>query len=63
MVELDNGRLQAITQNGNVFGYVGKHHVEAAGRQRAWKVAWATAVDGNVNAILLPVGETCNELV
>lgn len=55
MEDAGNGRLRAITEHGNVFGYVAKNHVAAAGKHGTWKVAWATAVDGNVNAILHPV--------
>ena len=55
MEDASNGRLQAVTEHGNVFGYVAKNHMAAANQHETWKVAWATAVDGNINAILLPV--------
>lgn len=50
----ENGRTVAYTEQGNLFGYVKRYHEEAARQHPRWRIAWATAVDGNINAILAP---------
>jgi hypothetical protein len=50
----DNGRVVTRTPHGNLFGYVQKDHELAAIRYDQWRIAWATAVDGNVLAVLEP---------
>lgn len=57
----ENGRAVAYTEHGHLFGYVKRTHKELACRQEAWRIAWATAVDGNVNAILVAAGADCAE--
>jgi hypothetical protein len=51
----DNDRVVTRTPHGNLFGYVQKDHELAAIRYDQWRIAWATAVDGNVYSILEPV--------
>lgn len=48
----DANRVITRTPHGNLFGYVQKDHELAAIRHDRWQIAWATAVDGNVMAIL-----------
>lgn len=50
----DNDRVVTRTPHGNLFGYVQKDHELAAIRYDQWRIAWATAVDGNVLAVLEP---------
>lgn len=50
----DNDRVVTRTPHGNLFGYVQKDHELAAIRYDHWRIAWATAVDGNVLAVLEP---------
>ena len=50
----DTNRVVTRTLHGNVFGYVQKDHELAAIRYDQWRIAWATAVDGNVLAVLEP---------
>ncbi len=50
----DNDRVVTRTPHGNLFGYVQKDHELAAIRYDQWCIAWATAVDGNVLAVLEP---------
>jgi hypothetical protein len=57
----ENGRAVAVTERGNLFGYVKRTHEALASRQEAWCIAWATAVDGNVNAILVAADGDCAE--
>ncbi|MCP4362328.1 MAG: hypothetical protein GY796_30345, partial [Chloroflexi bacterium] len=57
----ENGRAVAVTAHGNLFGYVKRTHEEMACRQEEWRIAWATAVDGNVNAILVATDADCAE--
>jgi hypothetical protein len=45
-------RVITRTPHGNLFGYVQRDHELAAIRHDRWRIAWATAVDGNVLAIL-----------
>lgn len=51
----DDNRLITRTPKGNLFGYVHRDHELLAVRHSQWRIAWATAVDGNVRAILQPV--------
>ena len=53
----EDGDLRVVTRtpHGNLFGYVQRDHELAAIRYDRWRIAWATAVDGNVMAILEPV--------
>ena len=51
----DNNRVITRTPHGNLFGYVQKDHELAAVRYDRWRIAWATAVDGNLYSILEPV--------
>src|SRR5690606_8385978 len=48
-------RVITRTPHGNLFGYVQRDHELHAVRHDRWRIAWATAVDGNVRAILEPV--------
>ncbi len=48
----ESNRVITRTPQGNLFGYVQKDHELAAIRYDQWQIAWATAVDGNVMAIL-----------
>jgi hypothetical protein len=48
-------RVITRTPHGNLFGYVQRDHELAAIRYDQWRIAWATAVDGNVLAVLEPV--------
>jgi hypothetical protein len=48
----DENRVITRTEHGNLFGYVQRDHELAAVRHDQWQIAWATAVDGNVRAIL-----------
>jgi hypothetical protein len=57
----ESGRAVAYTEHGHLFGYVKQTHEEMACRQEAWRIAWATAVDGNVNAILVAADADCAE--
>lgn len=50
----DNNRVVTRTPQGNLFGYVQKDHELAAIRHDQWCIAWATAVDGNLLAVLAP---------
>ncbi|MFQ5401562.1 MAG: hypothetical protein ACE5E7_18435 [Anaerolineae bacterium] len=54
----DNGpdglRVVTRTPHGNLFGYVQRDHELAAIRYDRWRIAWATAVDGNLLAVLAP---------
>ncbi|MGH2536805.1 MAG: hypothetical protein ACRDHL_05380 [Candidatus Promineifilaceae bacterium] len=50
----DGNRVITRTPHGNLFGYVQRDHELAAVRYDRWRIAWATAVDGNVMAILEP---------
>jgi hypothetical protein len=52
--EPDRLRVITRTPHGNLFGYVQRDHELAAIRYDCWRIAWATAVDGNVLAILQP---------
>lgn len=56
VVEGDGGDLRVVTRtpHGNLFGYVQRDHELAALRYDRWRIAWATAVDGNVLAVLEP---------
>jgi hypothetical protein len=51
----DQDRVITRTPHGNLFGYVQRDHELAAIRYDRWRIAWATAVDGNVWALLSPV--------
>ena len=51
----DDDRVVAWTEHDNLFGYVARGQELLAVRQPLWEIAWAVAVDGNVNAILRPV--------
>jgi hypothetical protein len=51
----DQDRVITRTPHGNLFGYVQRDHELAAIRYDRWRIAWATAVDGNVWALLDPV--------
>jgi hypothetical protein len=51
----DQNRVITRTPQGNLFGYVQRDHELAAIRYDQWRIAWATAVDGNVWAVLDPV--------
>jgi hypothetical protein len=51
----DQDRVITRTPHGNLFGYVQRDHELAAIRYDRWRIAWATAVDGNVWAVLDPV--------
>jgi hypothetical protein len=48
----DENRVITRTPYGNLFGYVQRDHELAAVRHDRWRIAWATASDGNVLAIL-----------
>jgi hypothetical protein len=48
----DSNRVVTRTPHGNLFGYVQRDHELAAIRYDQWQIAWATAVDGNVLAVL-----------
>jgi hypothetical protein len=48
----DEDRVITRTPHGNLFGYVQRDHELAAVRHDRWRIAWATASDGNVLAIL-----------
>jgi hypothetical protein len=48
----DNNRVVTRTPHGNLFGFVQRDHELAAVRTDRWRIAWATAVDGNLHAIL-----------
>jgi len=54
----DNGpnglRVVTRTPHGNLFGYVQRDHELAAIRYDQWRIAWATAVDGNLLTVLAP---------
>jgi hypothetical protein len=50
----DEDRVVARTPHGNLFGYIQRDHELAAIRYDQWRIAWATAVDGNVLAVLEP---------
>ena len=50
----DNNRVVTRTPHGNLFGYVQKDHELAAIRYDQWRIAWATAVDGNLLSVLIP---------
>jgi hypothetical protein len=50
----DNNRVVTRTPHGNLFGYVQKDHELHAIRHDQWQIAWATAVDGNLLAVLAP---------
>jgi len=50
----DDNRVITRTPRGNLFGYVQRDHELAAIRHDQWRIAWATAVDGNVLAVLVP---------
>ncbi len=50
----DNNRIITRTPQGNLFGYVQRDHELAAVRHDQWRIAFATAVDGNVHAVLQP---------
>ena len=50
----DNNRVVTRTPHGNLFGYVQRDHELAAIRHDQWRIAWATAVDGNLLAVLAP---------
>ena len=50
----DNNRVITRTPQGNLFGYVQRDHELHAVRHDQWQIAWATAVDGNVLAVLAP---------
>jgi hypothetical protein len=50
----DDNRVVATTAQGNLFGYVQRDHELAAIRHDQWRIAWATAVDGNVWAVVQP---------
>ncbi len=50
----DDNRVITRTPHGNLFGYVQRDHELAAIRHDQWRIAWATAVDGNVLAVLVP---------
>jgi len=50
----EKNRVITRTPHGNLFGYVQRDHELAAVRYDAWRIAWATAVDGNVMAIMQP---------
>jgi hypothetical protein len=50
----DENRVITRTPHGNLFGYVQRDHELAAIRYDQWRIAWATAVDGNVLAVLEP---------
>ena len=51
----EQNRVITRTPQGNLFGYVQRDHELAAVRYDRWRIAWATAVDGNVLAVLEPV--------
>ena len=51
----DDDRVVAWTEHDNLFGYVARGQELLAVRQPLWEIAWAMAVDGNVNAILRPI--------
>ena len=51
----DDNRVITRTPHGNLFGYVQRDHELAAIRHDQWRIAWATAVDGNVLAVLVPL--------
>ena len=57
VAEGGSGGLRVVTRtpHGNLFGYVQRDHELAAIRYDQWRIAWATAVDGNVLAVLEPV--------
>jgi len=54
----DNGpnglRVVTRTLHGNLFGFVQRDHELAAIRYDQWRIAWATAVDGNLLSVLTP---------
>ncbi|MBK8986300.1 MAG: hypothetical protein IPM39_09500 [Chloroflexi bacterium] len=53
----DDNRVITRTPRGNLFGYVQRDHELAAIRHDQWRIAWATAVDGNVLAVLVPIAD------
>jgi hypothetical protein len=50
----DNNRVVTRTPHGNLFGYVQRDHELAAIRYDQWRIAWATAIDGNLLSVLTP---------
>lgn len=48
-------RVVTRTPQGNLFGYVRRDQELLAVRHRQWRIVWATAFDGNVQAILQAV--------
>ncbi|MEW5985053.1 MAG: hypothetical protein AB1791_00300 [Chloroflexota bacterium] len=52
---MDDHRVITRTSRGNLFGYIQRDHELYAVRHDRWRIAWATAVDGNLHAILTPV--------
>jgi hypothetical protein len=54
----EHNRVITRTEHGNLFGYVQRDHELYAVRHDQWQIAWATAVDGNVRAILRPAPAT-----
>lgn len=50
----ETNRIITRTPHGNLFGYVQKDHELAAIRYDQWRIAWATAVDGNLLTVLTP---------
>ncbi|MEZ4641676.1 MAG: hypothetical protein R3E31_02865 [Chloroflexota bacterium] len=50
----DDLRLVARTAQGNLFGYVQRGQEMALLAHAQWQIAWATAEDGNVWALLTP---------
>jgi hypothetical protein len=46
------GRVVARTPHGNLFGWVPASQEARVSQRRTWRIAYATAVDGNVHAVL-----------
>ncbi len=51
----ENNRIAAYTEHGNLFGYVDRQHELNAARSSSWRIMHASAKDGNVTAVLLPM--------
>ena len=62
IMERRGDRFVAHTTQGNLFGFIEKGHEKRLGSYRAWRIEWATAIYGNVHAILRPVATQVRQL-
>ena len=51
----DDERVLAYTDGGHLFGYVQRGQELQAIKESRWQITWATAVDGNVQAVVKPI--------